>query len=76
MRFRSRIEEFQRPLNDAMEALDALLRGRKCSVSVSAEARDVNLKLDRDNIKSVEKVLGPGSQGGDLKWQISVKREA
>jgi|GEM_PF-6701492 len=76
MRFRSRIEEFQRPLNDAMEALDALLRGRKCSVSVSAEARDLRLKLDRDNIKSVEKVLGPGSQGGDLKWQISVRREA
>jgi hypothetical protein len=76
MRFRSRIEEFQRPLNDAMEALDALLRGRKCSVSVSAEARDVSLKLDRDNIRFVERILGPGSQGGDLKWQISVKREA
>jgi len=76
MRFRSRIEEFQRPLNDAMEALDALLRGRKCSVSVSAEARDLRLKLDRDNIEFVERILGPGSQGGDLKWQISVKREA
>jgi len=31
---------------------------------VSAEARDASLKLDRDNIKFVEKVLGPGSQGG------------
>jgi len=77
LRFRSsRIEEFQKPLNDAMGALDALLRGRKCSVSVSAEARGVSVKLDGNNIKVVESILGPGSQESDLKWQISAKREA
>ena len=78
LRFRSRIEEFQKPLNDAMGALDALLRGRerKYSVSVSAEARGVSVKLDGNNIKVVEGILGPGSQESDLKWQISAKREA
>ena len=59
-----------------MGALEALLRGRKCSVSVSAEARDVSAKLDGDKIKEVEGILGPYSQESDLKWQISAKREA
>ena len=76
LRFNSRMEEFQKPLNDVMGALEALLRGRKCSVSVSAEARGVSARLDGDKIKEVEGILGPNSPESDLKWQISAKREA
>jgi len=35
-----------------MGAPEALLRGRKCSVSVSAEASDVSVKLDGNNIRT------------------------
>jgi len=58
LRFSARIGEFQMPLNDAMGAPEALLRGRKCSVSVSAEARHVSVKFDGDKIKEVEGILG------------------
>ena len=58
-RFSARIGESQKPLNDAMGALEALLRGRECSVSVSAEARHVSAKLHEDKIKEVGGILGP-----------------
>jgi len=40
------------PLNNAMGAPEALLRGRRCSVSVSAEASYVSVKLDGNNIRT------------------------
>lgn len=76
LRFKSKIEDFHKPLADAIGALDVLLRDRKCSVSVSAKALNVKVKLDENKIKLVRQILGPVSQESDFKWQISVKREA